>query len=468
MSDILNTISGIVWGPVTICLLVGTGVLMALITKAIQLRKFTYAWRLISGKFDNPEDEGEITHFQALSAALSATVGTGNIAGVATAIAMGGPGAVFWMWMTALFGMGLKYSECLLSLKYRTIHPDGTVAAGPMYYLEKGLGQKWLGVLFAVFATIASFGIGNMVQANSVAEPMLALFGVPKIITGLIIGIMTFAVIVGGIKRMGLVASRMVPFMAAVYIIGSLLVIAFNWVNVPAALALIFHDAFTGSAAAGGFTGATIAHAIRFGVARGIFSNESGLGSCPIAHGAAQTNEPVREGLVAMLGPFIDTIVICTMTALVIVTTGAYKLLDAAGKPLTGSELSAKAFGLGLPGFGGYIVAIGIVLFAYSTAISWSYYGDRCVDYLFGEKMIRPYRIIYCLLLPVGAAVPLQTIWAVSDIFNAMMAWPNLIGLILLSPVVIRMTREYFADPSRVYPLTYGAKTSPAVTEEAP
>jgi len=461
MTDILNTISGFVWGPVTICLLVGTGILMAVITKVIQVRKFAYAWQIISGKFDNPEDEGEITHFQALSAALSATVGTGNIAGVATAIAMGGPGAIFWMWMTALFGMGLKYSECLLSLKYRTIHPDGTVGAGPMYYLEKGLGQKWLGVLFAVFATIASFGIGNMVQANSVAEPIRAIFGVPKILTGMVLGVMTFAVIVGGIKRMGLVASRMVPFMAAVYIIGSMVVIVSNWVNVPAALALIFHDAFTGSAAVGGFVGAGLAQAIRFGVARGIFSNESGLGSCPIAHGAAQTKEPVREGLVAMLGPFIDTIVICTMTALVIVTTGAYHLFDAAGKPLTGSELSAKAFDMGLPGYGGYIVAFGIIVFAYSTAISWSYYGDRCVDYLFGEKMIRPYRVVYCLLLPVGAAVPLHAVWAISDVFNAMMAWPNLIGLILLSPVVIRMTREYFADPARVYPFHGKTQVNP-------
>ena len=452
MDQLLNAVSGFVWGPVTIFLLVGTGVLVALITKAVQLRKFGYAWKLISGKFDNPDDDGEITHFQALSAALSATIGTGNIAGVGTAIALGGPGAIFWMWVTAVFGMGLKYAECLLALKFRTIHKDGTVGAGPMYYLEKGLGQKWLGILFAVFAAIASFGIGNMVQANSVAEPVLSTFGVPKLITGLIIGGLVFAVIVGGIKRIGQVASRLVPFMAVFYVGGALWVIILNIEIIPSAFAMIFSDAFTGSAATGGFAGAALAQAIRFGVARGVFSNEAGLGSAPIAHGAAQTKEPVREGLVAMLGPFIDTIVICTMTAMVILTTNAFTLNGADGNALTGAVLTAKAFNMGLPGPGDYIVSIGIIFFAFSTAISWSYYGDRCVDYLFGDKMVMPYRIIYCILLPVGAAVELTTVWTISDIFNALMAWPNLVGLIFLSPVVIKTTKEYFSDPKKVYP----------------
>lgn len=452
MDQLLSTVSGIVWGPVTIILLVGTGVMVALITRAIQLRKFAYAWKLISGKFDDPDDDGEITHFQALSAALSATIGTGNIAGVGTAIALGGPGAVFWMWVTAVFGMGLKYAECLLALKYRTIHDDGTVGAGPMYYLEKGLGQKWLGILFAVFAIFASFGIGNMVQANSVAEPLLNTFDVPKLVTGLIIGGLVFAVIVGGIKRIGQVASRLVPFMAVFYVGGALWVIIANFEMIPAAFAMIFSDAFTGSAATGGFAGAALAQAIRFGVARGVFSNEAGLGSAPIAHGAAQTKEPVREGLVAMLGPFIDTIVICTMTAMVILTTNAFTLTGTDGNALTGAVLTSKAFNMGLPGPGDYIVSIGIIFFAFSTAISWSYYGDRCVDYLFGEKMVMPYRVIYCMLLPVGAAVELTTVWTISDIFNALMAWPNLVGLILLSPVVIKTTKEYFADPKRVYP----------------
>ncbi|MFP4168773.1 MAG: alanine/glycine:cation symporter family protein [Desulfonatronovibrionaceae bacterium] len=446
MQDFLGAISSFVWGPVTIVLLVGTGILLTLIVPFIQLRKFSYAWKLISGKYDDPKDKGEITHFQALSAALSATIGTGNIAGVGTAVALGGPGAVFWMWITAVFGMALKYGECLLSLNYRTIHPDGVVGAGPMYYLEKGLGQKWLGVLFAVFAAIASFGIGNMVQANSVAEPVQSYFGIPKLATGLFIGILVFLVIVGGIKRIGQVASRLVPLMALFYIIGSLWVIFTNISEVPAALGMIFTDAFTGTAATGGFAGAAIAQVIRYGVARGVFSNEAGLGSAPIAHGAARTKEPVREGLVAMLGPFIDTIVICTMTALVIVLTGAFTSGE------TGSDLTAKAFNIGLPGPGGYIVAIGIIFFAFSTAISWSYYGDRCIDYLFGQKLVMPYRVLFCILLPVGAYVKLETVWTISDIFNALMAWPNLIGLIFLSPVIIRLTKEYFSDPKRVYP----------------
>lgn len=453
MTQLLGTIDSFMWGPVTICLLVGTGVLIAFMLRLIQFRHFVYAWKIISGKFDNPDDSGEVSHFQALSTALSATIGTGNIAGVGTAIALGGPGAIFWMWVTAVFGMGLKYAECLLALNFRVIHEDGSVGAGPMYYLEKGLGKKWLGVAFAVFAAIASFGIGNMVQANSVAEPLLASFGIPKLVTGIVIAVLCFAVIVGGIKRIGNFASKIVPFMSIVYIISVLIIILTNLEHVLSAFSLIFHDAFTGSAASGGFTGAVVAQAIRFGVARGIFSNEAGLGSAPIAHGAAQTNEPVREGLVAMLGPFIDTIVICTMTALAIIMTGAYELLGSTGAPLSGSNLTARAFSLGLPFDGGaYVVAISIVFFAFSTVIGWSYYGDRCVDYLFGQKFVTPYKIVYCLIIPVGATVKLSTVWTISDIFNALMAWPNLIGIIFLSPFVVKKTKEYFADSDRVYP----------------
>jgi len=448
MTEILDWIDGILWGPVTISLLFGTGILLTLVVKVIQVRKFSYAWKLISGKYDDPDDQGEITHFQALSAALSATIGTGNIAGVGTAVALGGPGAVFWMWVTAIFGMALKYGECLLSLHFRTIHEDGTVSAGPMYYLEKGLGQKWLGILFALFAAIASFGIGNMVQANSVAEPVLTYFKIPKLVTGLIIGGLVFAVIVGGIKRIGRVASKLVPFMAAFYVLGSLWVIFTHLDAVPAAVGMIFSGAFTGTAAVGGFAGTAVAQAIRFGVARGVFSNEAGLGSAPIAHGAARTQEPVREGLVAMLGPFIDTLVICSMTALVIILTGAYKSGE------TGAVLTAKAFDIGLPGIGGYIVALGIIFFAFSTAISWSYYGDRSVEYLFGPrlgpKMVMPYRVLYCLLLPVGAYLKLTLVWTISDITNALMAWPNLVALVGLTPLIVRLTKEYFSDPSRV------------------
>ncbi len=446
MQELVNTLNSWVWGPVTIVLLVGSGAFITLLLGMVQLRRFGYAWKLISGKFDNPEDHGEITHFQALSAALSATIGTGNIAGVGTAVALGGPGAVFWMWMTAVFGMALKYAECLLSLHFRTIHEDGSVSAGPMYYLEKGLGQKWLGMLFAFFAMIASFGIGNMAQANSVAEPLQTHFGIPKVATGLIIAALVFAVIVGGIKRIGRVASKLVPCMAIFYVLGALVVIGRHYTLLPDAFGLIFRSAFSGSAATGGFAGAVVAQAIRYGVARGVFSNEAGLGSAPIAHGAAQTEEPVREGLVAMLGPFIDTITICTMTALVIILTGAYE------SGLSGADLTARAFNLGMPGKGGYIVAIGIAFFAFSTAISWSYYGDRSVEYLFGPKLIMPYRVFFCLLLPVGAAIELKLVWNISDIFNALMAWPNLVGLLFLSPLVWRKTREYFSDPKRVFP----------------
>jgi len=444
ISKSLDTVNGIVWGPFTIILLVGTGVLITLRVRWIQIRKFFYAFGLISGRYDNPEDKGEITHFQALSAALSATIGTGNIAGVGTAIALGGPGALFWMWVTAVLGMGLKYGECLLSLKFRMIHENGAVGAGPMYYLERGLGRKWLGVLFALFATVASFGIGNMVQANSVAEPVKTYFGVPKLITGLVIGLLVFSVIVGGIKRIGQVASRLVPFMCLFYLIGALVVIGRYASGIPEAFYRIFHDAFTATATAGGITGSVVSQAIRFGVARGLFSNEAGLGSAPIAHGAARTNEPVREGLVAMLGPLIDTIVICTMTGLVIVLSGAYT------SGLTGADLTARGFNLGLPGPGGYIVAISLIFFAFSTAISWSYYGDRCVDYLLGERFVTPYRVLYCLLLPVGAYIHLDLVWTISDIGNALMAWPNLVGLIWLSPVIVRSTNEYFSNPQRV------------------
>ncbi len=453
MTAFLNSFDSFMWGPVTICLLVGTGILIALMVRFVQIRHFIYAWKLISGKFDNPEDKGEVTHFQALSTALSATIGTGNIAGVGTAIAIGGPGAVFWMWVTAFFGMGLKYAECLLALNFRTIHPDGSVGAGPMYYLEKGLGKKWLGVAFALFAAIASFGIGNMVQSNSVAEPLLTAFGVPKLVTGIVMGILCFMVIVGGIKRIGNFASKVVPFMAVFYILSVLCIIFSNLDALGAAFATIFSDAFTGSAAAGGFTGSVVAQAIRFGVARGVFSNEAGLGSAPIAHGAAQTEEPVREGLVAMLGPFIDTIMICTMTALAIVMTNAYTLLGENGKALSGSDLTARAFELGLPFAGGnYIVSISIIFFAFSTVVGWSYYGDRCVDYLFGEKFVKPYKIFYCLIIPVGATIKLSTVWTISDIFNALMAWPNLVGIIFLSPFVVKKTKEYFSDPNKVYP----------------
>jgi AGCS family alanine or glycine:cation symporter len=442
--EILNAISSFVWGPVTIVLLVGTGIYLTIRMRFIQLLGFGHAWKLISGKYDDHKDEGDVTHFQALATALSATIGTGNIAGVATAIAAGGPGALFWMWVTAVFGMATKYTSCLLALKYRTINPDGSASGGPMYYLAKGLGQRWLGILFAFFAMTASFGIGNMVQANSVAEPLLEL-GVPKEATGAVMFVLVGLVILGGIRRIASVASKIVPFMCIIYVLGALVILGMQIEQIPAAFKLIFYHAFNPTAAAGGFLGSTVAQAMRFGVARGLFSNEAGLGSAPIAHAAAKTKFPAREGLVAMLGPFIDTLVICSMTGLVIVISGLWTATDAVtGKQLTGAVLSAQAFDAALPGFGHYIVSFGIVFFAFSTIISWSYYGDRSAEFLFGRRAILPYRIVYTLMVPVGAALSLPVVWTVSDIMNGLMAFPNLIGLLLLSGVVARETRTYF------------------------
>jgi AGCS family alanine or glycine:cation symporter len=434
----LSNISNIVWGPITIVLLVGTGIYLTLRLGFVQFWKFPHAVALITGKYDDPKDSGEITHFEALSAALAATIGTGNIAGVATAIAVGGPGAVFWMWITALVGMATKYTSCLLALRYRTFHEDGTVSGGPMYFLEKGLGQKWLGMIFAFCAAVAALGIGNMVQSNSVADAMLHSFQVPKLITGVIIAVLVWLVIIGGIKRIGQVASRLVPIMSIIYVFGALFILLLNCNRIPEAFMLILNHAFTPISAAGGFAGSTIMLTIRMGVARGVFSNESGLGSAPMAHAAAKTNEPVREGLVAMLGPFIDTIVICSMTAFVIISTGLWS------SGASGTSLTAMAFNAGLPGAGEYIVTIGIVLFAYSTMITWGYYGERGVEYLLGSKAIIPYRWLYTIVIPMGAYARLVTVWSAADIANGFMAFPNLIGLLGLSGVAVKLSGDYF------------------------
>ena len=446
LHSFLDQASGFVWGPFfLIPLLVGTGVFMTLRLKLVQLVRLKHAWQLISGRYDKKDDPGEITHMQALSAALSATIGTGNIAGVATAIASGGPGAVFWMWVTAVFGMSLKYSSCLLAVRYRHEHEDGTISGGPMHFLSLGLGRKWLGWLFAFFAMVASFGIGNMVQANSVAAPLFDNYGVPKLATGLVLAFFTALVIIGGIRRIAQVAVRVVPFMSVVYIMGALLILALMWDKIPAAFADIFRSAFSGRSMAGGAMGYTVAQALRFGIARGVFSNESGLGSAPIAHAAARTTEPVREGLVAMLSPLIDTLIICTMTALVILVTGQW--LHGA----TGATLSSQAFDSVLPGVGQMIVSFGLVFFAFSTLISWSYYGDRSAEFIFGKRSVMAYRIVYGLLIPVGALIQLDLAWKISDVFNGLMALPNLIGILALSGVVAKLTAEYFSREHKPY-----------------
>jgi AGCS family alanine or glycine:cation symporter len=438
---VLEKVDSYVWGPPLIVFLLFVGVFLTVRYRFLQVREFRHALDLIGGKYDDPKDEGEITHFQALSAALSATIGTGNIAGVATAIASGGPGAVCWMWIIGLLGMVNKYASASLGLHFRVLHPDGTASGGPMYYLEKGMKLKWLGWLFALFAAIASFGIGDMVQANSVAKPLETHVGIPSWATGVVVAILVGLVIIGGIRRIGKVASRIVPFMCVVYVGASLIILLLNLDKIPSAFALIFRHAFSPTSAAGGFLGATVAQTVRFGVARGLFSNEAGLGSASIAHSAAKTKEPVREGLVAMVGPFIDTIVICTMTALVIVSTGAWT------SGLTSSPLSAHAFELGLPQIGKWIVTFGLVFFAFSTMITWSYYGDRCSEYILGRKAVMPYRWLFVILIPVGAVVKIDLVWLLTDIMNGFMAFPNLVGILGLSGLSVKMINDYFSRP---------------------
>jgi AGCS family alanine or glycine:cation symporter len=437
-------LSGLLWGsPLTLIALLGTGLYLTIRMGLIQVRGFGHAVGLISGKYSCRSDVGEVSHFQALSTALSATIGTGNIAGVATAITLGGPGALFWMWVTAFFGMATKFTECTLSLKFREISPDGEVAGGPMYTLLHGLKMKRTAALFAIFALVASFGIGNMVQANSVMDGLGYVFpelGEYKWLGGVLLATLVGMVILGGVKRIARVASAIVPFMAFIYISAALIVLLNHASEIPSAFALILDMALNPWSVGG----AAVGEAIRWGVARGLFSNEAGLGSSPMAHAAARTNEPVREGLVAMMEPFIDTLVICTLTGLVIVVTGAWQ---ESSDSLMGAALTAHAFSNTIGDAGAMVVGVGLTLFAYSTIIAWSYYGDRSAYYLFGERAVLPYRVIYTLLVVVGAAVPLKLVWNMADVTNILMALPNLLGLILLAGLVKRMKNEYFSRP---------------------
>jgi len=437
LTSILSELSSFIWGPVMLALLLGVGIYLSLGLKLMPWRKIGYAFKLLfSGRAN--KDHGDISPFQALMTALSATIGTGNIAGVATAIFLGGPGAVFWMWVTALFGMATKYGEAVLAVKYREVDSRGKRQGGPMYYIKNGLGEKWkwLGFLFALFGTIAAFGIGNMVQSNSVADALQSNFNIDPMITGIVLAILVGLVIIGGVTRIGEVAGKLVPIMAIAYIAGSLLVIFANFGQIGNAFNLIFSSAFSGTAATGGFAGAAVWAAIRFGVARGVFSNEAGLGSAPIAHAAAQTDDPVRQGMIAMLGTFIDTILVCTMTALVILLTGAWTSGE------TGASLSTLAYGQGISG-GNYIVTIGLVVFAFTTLIGWSYYGERCAEFIFGTAIIIPYRIVWVVAVMTGALIKLNFVWLLADVMNGFMAIPNLIALALLSPVIFKVTKDY-------------------------
>jgi AGCS family alanine or glycine:cation symporter len=440
LTNLFKQLNGIVWGPAMLVLILGTGLFLMIGLKLTPLRHLVYGFRMLwQGR--KSEEEGDITPFNALMTSLSATIGTGNIAGVGTAIAIGGPGAVFWMWCTALVGMATKYAEAVLAVKYREVDEEGNHVGGPMYYIKNGLGShwRWLGTAFALFGALAGFGIGNMVQANSVADVMEANLGVPFWLTGVVMAVLVFLVLIGGIRRIAEVAGKLVPLMAIAYMGGGLVVILFNLSAVPEALGLIVQHAFTPTAATGGFAGAGVMLAIQWGVARGIFSNEAGLGSAPIAHAAAKTQDPVRQGTIAMLGTFIDTLVVCTITALVIMISGQWN------SGVSGAELSSAAFGAGLPGFGEWVVTLGLMIFAFTTMLGWSVYGERCVEYLFGVKSILPFRILWVLVIPVGAMVKLSFVWLVADTLNALMAIPNLIALLLLSPVVFKLTRAYFA-----------------------
>ena len=440
LTELSGQLAGLLWGSwLTLGGLLGVGVYLTLRLGFVQIKGFKHSVHIVRGKYACKDDKGDVSHFQALSTALSATVGTGNIAGVATAISLGGPGALFWMWVTAFLGMATKFTESTLALKFREIDPNG-VSGGPMYTLLNGLKMKRTAMLFAFFAAVASFGIGNLVQVNSVVDGLV--FIEPEIknyswLVGITMAVLVGAVILGGVKRIAKVAGTIVPFMAIVYIVVAMLVLINEYQQIPAAISTIFNHALNPWAVGG----AAVGEAIRWGVARGLFSNEAGLGSSPMAHAAATTNEPVREGLVAMLEPFVDTLVICSMTGLAIVVTGAY---ITAPEGVAGASLTAYAFSQSIGDAGAMIVGGGLALFAFSTIIAWSFYGDRSVKFMFGEKAVLPYRIIYTLLIIIGAIVPLQLVWNIADVTNILMAIPNLIALILLSALVKKMKNEYF------------------------
>jgi AGCS family alanine or glycine:cation symporter len=435
LESVISTLSGWVWGPPMLFLLVGTGLYLTILLRGMQFRVLPHALRLIWQQEHGTE--GDISHFAALMTALAATVGIGNIVGVATAISLGGPGAVFWMWMTGLVGMATKYSEAVLAVKYREKGRYG-MRGGPMYYLAKGANLPWLGWLFAVFTSLATFGIGNMTQANAVASIFQSTFHVEPWVTGTVLMMLTGLVILGGIKTIGRFTSLLVPFMIVGYVGSALLVLALNVGEIPHALYLIFFHAFTPAAASGGFAGAAVAAAMRYGLARGVFSNESGMGSAPIAAAAARTNDPVKQALVSMTQTFIDTLVVCSMTALVILTAPAWQQGIAAG------ELTAASFNDTLGHAGVVIVAVATALFAYSTLIGWNYYGEKAVEYLAGPRAILPYRVVFVCMVIVGAMMKLEFVWNFSDLTNGMMAIPNIVGLLLLSRVVKAETNRYF------------------------
>jgi AGCS family alanine or glycine:cation symporter len=438
-------LNGYVWGTPMIVLLIGTGVLLTIVTGAAQFRYLWRALREVLGKLTRPGGgEGSVRPFQAVATALASTVGVGNIAGVATAIFLGGPGALFWLWVSGLLGMCTKYAEIVVALHYRERDADGTMRGGAMYVLKNGLKLPWLGAIFALLTSLAAFGIGNMVQANSVADALHATFGLSQSTTGIVLVVLTGAVILGGIKRIGQVTQLLVPFMALFYLGGGIVILLMHASKLPAVFALVFDSAFSGTAAAGGFAGSTIAMALRYGIARGLFSNEAGLGSAPIVHAAADTDHPVRQGLYGIFEVFVDTLLICTVTGLVILVTDTWTTGS------TGAALSVRAFEAGLPGtWGDVVVTGGLVLFAYSTVIGWSYYGETGVVYLFGAKAALPYRIAWLVFIYLGAVGSLHLIWDVADTLNGLMAIPNLIAVLFSIPLLLRLQKEFFSGPGK-------------------
>jgi alanine or glycine:cation symporter, AGCS family len=441
-------LNNIVWGPPFMVLLVGTGIYLTFRLGFFQFRHLGHAWKHSFGQVFRrgaSTEEGAITPFQAVTSAMAATIGVGNIAGVATAIVLGGPGAIFWMWMVALVGMATKMAEATLGLKYRHLDADGHVSGGVFYYIEKGLGSqwKWLAVLYAFFAGLAAFGIGNMVQSNTLAQSAATGFGIPTWLTGLVLVFLVGAVTLGGISRIAVTAEKIVPVMAIAYLAGSLGILAIHVTEIWPALVMIVQHAFQPASAVGGFAGASVAMAIRYGIARGIFSNEAGLGSASIVHAQAR-NQPFRQGFWGVWEVFIDTLVVCTMTALVILVTGVLGSTDETGQVVTGAVLTSQAFTQGLPGLGGYVVLIAIIFFAYTTMLTWNFYGEKSWEYLFGRRVVMPYRILFLLFVFLGSVGALELIWDIADTFNGLMAAPNLVALVLLGGVMAKEKLAYF------------------------
>lgn len=434
-------LNGYVWGTPMLILLMGTGVVLTVLTRAVQFKYLGFALKEVLGKLtQRTTGTGDVSPFQAVSTALASTVGTGNIAGVATALTLGGPGALFWLWLSGLLGMCTKFAEIVIALHYREPDATGTMRGGAMYTLRKGLGLPWLGGIFALLTAIAAFGIGNMVQANSVADSLQSSFGVDERVTGIVLVALTAAVILGGIQRIGQVTQVLVPFMSLLYLGGGLLILLLHYADLSSAVALVFESAFSGAAATGGFAGATVRAGMQAGIARGLFSNEAGLGSAPMVHAAAKTDHPVRQGLYGIFEVFVDTVLVCTVTGLAILVTDTWQI-----EGMTGAALSGEAFRSGLPGiFGNIIVTSSIMLFAFSTVIGWSYYGETGIVYLFGAKVALPYRILWLVFIYLGATGSLELIWSVADTLNGLMAIPNLVSVLFSIPLLLRLKKEFF------------------------